>query len=345
VLDRRDTLQHLLRIGAVSAPELVDGDIALAAQDSRNRVVRLERQGQSGFIVKQPKDVAQPDAATMWTEATLFWLSANDPDFAPLARWLPRFVHYDEPQRILTIEYVAPAVSLAEALLGPGVPPPVLAETGRALAALHGPVSAASAAAPSRRLFASLMPWVLTIGSAENRYMPVTAASSELLRALLSHPQGAASISRLRAVWRPEKIIHGDVKAANLLLLPDGGIRLIDWEIAGIGDPLWDLGGLVHSMLIPSPGSEPEPLERAQARARPLAESFWAAYAACGLAARPGTDAPSLMLAMAGARILQTCLESTHYGVATPGIKAMLDMAIALMSRPEEARARWTWPG
>src|SRR3954465_5212316 len=140
-LDRWQALHHLLRLGLLCPADVVDEDMSATAMTSRNRLVRVERQDRPGFVVKQPRDAAQPDSATMWTEAALFWLGANDPCFAPPAPWMPRYHHYDPLQRMLTIEFVAPAHSLAEKLFGAGVPPAVAAQAGEVFAILHGRVS------------------------------------------------------------------------------------------------------------------------------------------------------------------------------------------------------------
>ena len=39
-------------------------------------------------------------------------------------------------------------------------------------------------------------------------------------------------------------LVHGDYFSANILPVP-GGLRIIDWETFGWGDPMWDLGFLV----------------------------------------------------------------------------------------------------
>ncbi len=40
----------------------------------------------------------------------------------------------------------------------------------------------------------------------------------------------------------PLSLIHGDFQSANLMRDPDGGIVILDWELAQIGDPREDLG-------------------------------------------------------------------------------------------------------
>lgn len=42
--------------------------------------------------------------------------------------------------------------------------------------------------------------------------------------------------------YRPKVLAHIDSNADNFLVLPDGSIRLVDWEYSGMCDPLIDLG-------------------------------------------------------------------------------------------------------
>lgn len=48
-------------------------------------------------------------------------------------------------------------------------------------------------------------------------------------------------LNRLEALKRPECLSHLDGNADNFLFLPNGEIRLIDWEYAGMCDPLIDI--------------------------------------------------------------------------------------------------------
>ena len=48
-------------------------------------------------------------------------------------------------------------------------------------------------------------------------------------------------MDQLDAMQRPRVLSHIDSVADNFLFLPDGSVRLIDWEYAGMCDPLIDL--------------------------------------------------------------------------------------------------------
>jgi Phosphotransferase enzyme family len=76
-------------------------------------------------------------------------------------------------------------------------------------------------------------------------------AYSEFLR--LYQQRGLdPALRNLKATWKSESVIHGDFTASNILYQP--GVHphcyiLTDWELSGIGDPLWDIGSLVGSLI------------------------------------------------------------------------------------------------
>jgi tRNA A-37 threonylcarbamoyl transferase component Bud32 len=343
MLTRRDALQHLLRLGLLTPDDVVAQSITASEYIGRNHLVRVERPGAPCYIVKQPRDVNTPDAVTMWTEAAIFWLSANDRQFAVLAPWMPKYYHYDEPNKILTIELIAGSDSLlTKQMSGAPLDPRLLHDVGRAFGTLHGPASQVLREERVRRLFRTGMAWVLTLGQPQSPYVPGTPAAQSILATVLQRPDALAGLAQVRADWRDAHIVHGDAKAANVLILEDDAVRVIDWEIAGLGDGLWDIAGIVHSLLMPNPVAAPEPLAAAQTRAHALIEALWSGYVA---AAPPPAHLPDprlTLLRLAGARLVQTSLEGTQVvNQMYPHASAILEMGLELLTRPEVSRERW----
>jgi aminoglycoside phosphotransferase (APT) family kinase protein len=149
-------------------------------------------------------------------------------------------------------------------------------------------------------------------------------------------------LAQARADWRDTQIVHGDAKAANVLIVDDGSIRVIDWEIAALGDGLWDIAGIVHSLLMPNPLAAPESLVVAQTRAQPQIDALWDGYVAASAPAAHLTDPCVALLRLAGARMVQTCLETTQFtNQIYPHTPGMLQMGLELLTRPQASRERW----
>jgi tRNA A-37 threonylcarbamoyl transferase component Bud32 len=343
MLTRRDALQHLIRLGLVTPDDLVTQSIVATEYIGRNHLVRFERPNAPCYIVKQPRDAAAPDASTMWTEAAVFWLSVNDPAFAVLAPWMPKYYHYDEPNKILTIELIAGAASLMEKqMAGAALAPQLLHDVGRAFATLHGPASQVLREERTRRLFRTGIAWVLTLGVPQSPFVPANQAAQAVVAAVLQRPDALAALALARADWRDAQIVHGDAKAANVLVLAEGAVRVIDWEIAALGDGLWDIAGLVQSLLMPNPMMAPDALDVAQPRAQALIEALWSGYVAVLPPPAHLADARVTLLRLTGARMIQTCLEWAQVSNQTfPQAPSLMQMGLELLIRPELSRQRW----
>ena len=75
-------------------------------------------------------------------------------------------------------------------------------------------------------------------------------AFAELLRVYQQRDMDS-DLRHLRATWSHDSVIHGDLTVSNILCHSDVGPHryiLTDWELSGIGDPLWDIGSLVGSL-------------------------------------------------------------------------------------------------
>ncbi|GAA2113033.1 aminoglycoside phosphotransferase family protein [Streptomyces synnematoformans] len=128
-----------------------------------------------------------------------------------------------------------------------------------ALRALHSPVPAdGDSAAFARDLVR------FTFTDVVERSLP---HFDTLFHRLGIHPRSARSAARsLEArlagmTPRPFALLHGDVHRANLIVDREGALWTIDWELALIGDPLYDLATHLHLMRYPA-GQESEVVAR-----------------------------------------------------------------------------------
>lgn len=135
------------------------------------------------------------------------------------------------------------------------------------------------------------------------------AVFSEAARSLLSPVRGC--------------LVSHDMKWDNVVVRPDGLIALLDWELAGLGDPAVDLGFLLAEHLVRSAGSLP-------AAGRELLAGY--AEAATPRPEVVGVLARRTALA-AGLRIGQFAVEvaDTHPDAVTP----LTDLARAVLRDAE----------
>ena len=80
-----------------------------------------------------------------------------------------------------------------------------------------------------------------------------TPATSAMLREAAADPLLVQTLREARSLWRPMALIHADLKHDNVLIerAADGlRVRILDWEMARIGDPAWDLAGLAARLAV-----------------------------------------------------------------------------------------------
>ena len=183
-------------------------------------------------------------------------------------------VFFDERERVLVLEDLGDAAPLSAALAR-GAASEVAAAAcslGAFLGAVHAGTRGQSLAGrfendAMRRLHGDHI-FHLPYRPNEFTLSPAVAARADALR------QDTALIETIDAAYerylRPEgALIHADVQPDNVLLTPRGP-RLLDAEIAHVGDPAFDVGILVAHLLLPAVAHGDE-------SSAPIGET-WSAY-------------------------------------------------------------------
>lgn len=175
------------------------------------------------------------------------------------AHLLPRMLHFSEEDRTLVLEDLGDAPRLEEELLAGRVPIRTLLDLGRLLGAVHrasGPESVRLEKRfvneEMRRLHGE---HIFTLPFEPNGFPVPPEALREAERTLTSKVRGRISSLRERYYSSARALVHADVQPSNILLVSDEP-RLLDAEIAHVGDPAFDLGTAIgHLRLHEATGS------------------------------------------------------------------------------------------
>jgi hypothetical protein len=358
-------VRYLLDIGAVDTASVVDGELMVSDSTRRHLNHKVRLRSPAGCFVKQARADQALSQSTLHREAMCYWLAGNDPHFAALAPLLPRYVAYDRARQTLVLELLPGAENLSELQQRLGrVPVETAAGLGLALGRAQAGVRDPGPQQPGVYVFPRTVPWVLNIHALISSQVDrLSSANAHLLAIIRQYPEFPAALEALRAGWRNERLIHGDMKWDNCLVLDRGELahgtpsqplrlRVIDWELADFGDGLWDVGGIFHSFLccwlMSMPphdeasvdqllGSARHPIEGMQ----PAMHAFWHAYLeGAGLAS--ADSAPLLMRSMqyAAARMIQTAYEALSYAPSiTPATLRLLQVSLNILTRPGDALA------
>ena len=333
----------------ISWRSLVDGPLTVVDASRRNHNFKVYCGALPGFFVKQAAAFDALSIDTLRRDGRCYWLANNHAEFRSLKPLLPDFHTFDVNRSILVTALLEQSETVHQLHLRfASFPEYIAASLGYALAALHVPFRTLPAST-SRSAFPHILPWVLALNN------PITFPDSlqtPVGRSLLNVVRERGmdqTLARLGAEWRVETLVHGDLKWDNCLSVNDGfagcSVRIIDWEIADVGDSAWDAGALIqayiaHWIFTTPVGREGVPnIDERFAAMQPAMRAFWRAYAS---ASGTTTDMSFLrrMIAYAAARLVQTAYEAQHAATTiTPHALVFLEFARMMLSAGENAPA------
>lgn len=303
-LEQHEVAAYLLERRLVSRRSIVAGGLRISDASSRNRNFRVSGGG-AGESLLLKQGLAADSAASLANEVALYRrLSADHGGRGSLSAWVPRLHGHDDVRGVLILEWIAGGEDLDALHRRRGRASPALAAgLGRALAAVH-------AVARDDEELRDDAPWILALHRPPLealRYL--SAASIELIGRLQGDADVRAALDALHGGWLADALVHRDVKWANCIAHPvAGGVRptrlkLVDWEMAGWGDPAFDVGSAFGEFAA----------FELRHRASAAAAAFWAAYVrARGLGERAAAELLERAARFAGARLVQTAYEHTQ---------------------------------
>jgi aminoglycoside phosphotransferase (APT) family kinase protein len=332
LLEQHEVAAYLLKRRLVSRRAIVSGRLRIDDASSRNRNYRVSGGPGESYLLKQ--GIVADSAHSLANEVALYRrLTAGD---GALAASVPRLHGHDSRRGILILEWIAGGEDLLALHRRRARCFPVLAAAlGRALATVHG-------VTPDGEPLRDDAPWVLALHRPPLEALRYFSAGSiELVTLLQADPRLGAAFDALREDWRAEALVHRDVKWANCIAHAPGAgpgarltrVKLVDWEMAGWGDPAFDVGSAFSDFAMFE-------LDGAAAGVvRPAAAAFWRAYVrARRLDERAADRLLELSSRYAGARLVQTAYEHTQETVTMgPRVARIMRLAGDLLcgERPE----------
>lgn len=244
----------------------------------------------------------------------------------------PRVLAFDEGDRVLVLEDLGDAPRL-DAALACGPPDAALGRAAEALGAFLGAVhrgtrDAAAALGPRfandamRRLHGDHI-FALPLRPNDFPLAPRLRARAEALWRD-AELVAVADAAYARYLAPGAALVHADVQSGNVLLTA-GGPKLLDAEIAHVGDPAFDLGTLVAHLAAPSIACG------AAGDADPLVAAAWRGYRAAG-----GDAAFADASRYAGLEMLRRAVGAARMRATqdAAGAERVLEAAVAWIREP-----------
>jgi tRNA A-37 threonylcarbamoyl transferase component Bud32 len=330
-LNKNDLVHYLLERGLLDRRAVVDGDVMVVEGARRHHNYSVIRHQGTGLFVKQMQPDQAFSAQTLQKEAACYVMMESDPALAEIHALMPRFRAYDPDRHLLVMDLIGGGENLTELHRRVnGFPEDVARCVGELLARYHQASMRDLLPRANTAIFQGQPPWILsfhlmTHGSMQN----LSAANGQFMTILQSYPDFGQALDRVRAGWRRDALIHGDMKFDNVVVraaqTAEQTLHVVDWELADLGDPAWDVASILQAYLtwwIASlrsvPANETDdaaeyPLETIQ----PAIRAFWDAYVSSRrLGGRDAGAELERAVSYAGARMLQTVYESMAWAPA-----------------------------
>jgi len=358
IITSSNVFGYLLERGLITFESVVDGDFMVADTTRRNRNFKIIRRRHQSYFIKQIKTWEPQAIATLQCEATCYWLAQNDSEMAALAALMPKYFFYDTGRHVLITELLPDGEDLGEYHRRLGKFPEEIAQRlGQALGTYHRDAATKFKDGPQTAAFAKQVPWILSVHQQNaNLFSPLSGANAQLLNLVQQYPEFQQELDVLRSQWRADSLIHGDIKWDNCLIYPKDGpvdqinLKLVDWELADIGDACWDVGAVFQAYLsswiasMPMTGETPPaqfidqaqyPLEEMQ----PAIRAFWRAYLDVLQVDHP-TEKALLERSMkyGAARMIQTAYEWLYYSPQVSAVTLyLLQVSLNILKNTPEA--------
>ncbi|SPF47610.1 Phosphotransferase family protein [Candidatus Sulfopaludibacter sp. SbA4] len=343
---------YLLEKGYISRDSVVEGDYLVLDYQRRNRNFKVIRRNQPGYFVKQVLKVESEPIATLQREASCYWLAQTQPPLAPLRRISPGFRGYDRARHVLVVELLDGAETLSDYYRRlERLPENIAAEAGRLLSSYHSDAGAWIMESPYQSVFARVTPWILSMHQIPPEYYPVLSeGNGRLLEIVKGDPEFPQTLDALRAEWRVNSLLHGDIKWENFLV-HGATLKLVDWEMADLGDACWDVGAFLQNFLVfwvlalplDAYGDPAQAVDMAQypldQMHRPI-RSFWLAYiGARGFSDSDANEFLMRTIRFGAARMIQSAFECLYFAKdMTAQAICLLQLSLNILKDPEAAR-------
>lgn len=319
-LTKKNITPYLLDKGFLNPEWFISGSYSLTQTMSRNSIFKIQHKDSTGLFIKQLITQDSTNNYLMQKDATSHYLIHQLDLYKETVQYIPQYYGYDPNHQILVTEYYTNTKNIHEqTFISKELSVDYAKKIAEILASFHFDIRAHIDKEPSLQFFSSVLPWILNM---DNLQATNKGLDHCVIKEIHSHPQLVKKIENLASQWQRTSLIHGDIKWMNFIVMPDKKeIKLIDWEIADIGDPLWDVAGAFQSYFsswvmsfnnenqihIKSEGTEFITIESITK----VVGVLWDNYAkALNFTPQQKEDSLLKTLAYMGVRMIQTALES-----------------------------------
>lgn len=236
-------LRYLIDQGVLATADVVRATPLAEDVSVSHRSYRISVDGKPRWFVKR-SDPARSGGRDLSVEAAFYRLTGFH---RSLAGVVPACRLIGDGDEVLVLD------ALAGMPLSSAIQRPPSATPTEPAASLHAYGRAVAQAHEVRPAPFGQRPWLLSaLEPGWGRYAWLPPPCAALLMRLAGSRSCRAGFSAARREWRESCLVHGDIRWANAFVAFAGdGVQawLVDWELACVGDPAWDVGSLLADIV------------------------------------------------------------------------------------------------
>lgn len=238
-------LRVLKTCGWLTEWEAADARLRIDTLNRSHQVVRVTAPDGRSAIVKQPLPEARYNGRNLDRELYVYrlagWIEA-------LKSILPAPYLIDERHQLLACECLPVGGSWPDDIQLDYISTRgVAAQLGAVMAGWHR-------ATQGIAMEPSPAPGIMYLSDALETAIQGRSESAQLfLRSLAADATFGAAFREGATLYKPAALIHGDIRPDNWNVRRDRGnilLKVFDWELAGLGDPAWDVASVVAEAMI-----------------------------------------------------------------------------------------------
>lgn len=259
-LTASNLVHYLIARKLICSSEVVDGSYSVVEAGRHNRNFKVFCGRKAGMFIKQIPVVDDLSKQAIRKEALSYQLAR---DFPRWNQWMLTLHDYDRNRHCLSLELLLDGQNLREFYYSQDrFPLQVSSLVAQSLADLHSVRIEEIEGHNHHSDFSKSAPWIFTYHD-KPRFNPssLSGGAVKLGEYIRQRPEFIALLDAVAARWQVQSLVHGDVKWDNFLLSWESHaphsdhesatyrLKLIDWELLDMGDPAWDVAGILQAYL------------------------------------------------------------------------------------------------
>ena len=239
VVKLKELIDLLVEQNVISVSEIVDLGVQVGEEERDRFIIRTVSVGRKSVYIVKCARYKKVDTALKREVLAYHCLEKN----IRLQDIAPTLIMHNTAWSFMVIEWIN-GVNLVVAELAPEK---VAEKLGKTIGKLHQ-----NTLQIEDKIGSSFKPYMLTDLNHQKKWEQYPELDMNIIES--RKDVLIQGIRYAEHLWRPNALIHGDLKWEHCLLIEDdknfGSLRVIDWELATFGDSAWDIACIISDMIL-----------------------------------------------------------------------------------------------